>query len=167
MTRCYVIMGVSGCGKSTVGQAVADACEMTFVDGDDLHPKSNIVKMSSGRPLDDHDRQPWLEEVGRVLAETAGPVVLGCSALKRAYRDIIRARAEEPVCFIHLDAAQDVLARRLNARANHFMPATLLDSQYAALEPLDRSELGQRVDIARPVAAVIKDVQTVVRKNLQ
>jgi len=103
--RCYVLMGVSGCGKSSVGRALSVICDMTFFDGDDLHPQANIDKMSKGEPLTDEDRKPWLQTVGDVLAETPGPVVVGCSALKRIYRDIIRDRVPEPVRFLHLDAA--------------------------------------------------------------
>ena len=111
--RCYVLMGVSGCGKSSVGLALSVTCGMTFIDGDDLHPQANIKKMSCGKPLNDKDRSPWLSDVGRTLAKGSRPIVIGCSALKKNYRDIIRSKVQEPVHFLHLDAPQDVLVRRI------------------------------------------------------
>lgn len=153
--RCFVVMGVSGCGKSSVGAALAGQCAMTFIDGDDLHPRRNIEKMASGVPLDDTDRAPWLAEVGKALASAPGPVVIGCSALKRRYRDIIRIHAGEPVHYIHLAADRAVLARRVNERAGHFMPPALLDSQYAALESLDADESATVINIDAPLDDVI------------
>lgn len=164
--RCYVLMGVSGCGKSSVGRALSIACNMTFVDGDDLHPEANIKKMSRGEPLTDADRLPWLRTVGRVLADTSGPVVVGCSALKRAYRDVIRAQVPEPVRFLHLDAAPRVMIARVTGRAGHFMPSSLLDSQFDALEGLAAGELGTRINIARPFGAVIGQSESYVRETL-
>ncbi len=165
--RCYVLMGVSGCGKSSVGVALSERCGMMFIDGDDLHPQGNIDKMSRGVPLGDEDRVPWLEQVGRSLAQADGPVVIGCSALKRAYRDIIRTQAAEPVHFLHLDAPKDVLARRVSNRSGHFMPASLLDSQFAALERLQPDEQGRRVDIAKPIAQVIDAAEIVVKETMK
>lgn len=164
--RCYVVMGVSGCGKSSVGCALSVTCDMTFVDGDDLHPKANIDKMARGEALDDADRLPWLKAVGETLARTAGPVVIGCSALKRAYRDIIRDRVPEPVRFLHLDAPPRVMLARVTARSGHFMPASLLDSQFAALEGLAAGELGTRINIARPYPSVIGQTEAYVRETL-
>ncbi|MEO1025738.1 MAG: gluconokinase [Pseudomonadota bacterium] len=166
MMRCYVVMGVSGCGKTSVGQALSIACDMTFIDGDDLHPQANIEKMASGQPLDDSDRKPWLEKVGDALAETSGPVVIGCSALKRAYRDIIRERVPEPVLFLHLDASEQVMQERVNLRVGHFMPPSLLRSQFEALECLAADELGTRIDIELPLHAVVKQTETYVRETL-
>ena len=164
--RCYVLMGVSGCGKSSVGRALSVMCDMTFIDGDDLHPEANIEKMARGHPLGDADRVPWLETVGDTLAETAGPVVIGCSALKRRYRDIIRARVPEPVRFLHLDAAPQVLLQRLTGRRSHFMPTSLLTSQFEALEGLAGGELGTRINIAQPYGAVIGQTETYVRETM-
>ncbi len=164
--RCYVLMGVSGCGKSSVGEAVAARCGMTFIDGDDLHPQANIDKMSSGQALDDADRKPWLERVGAALGDSDGPVIIGCSALKKAYRDIIRARAGEPVSFMHLEASRQVLLSRVTAREGHFMPTSLLDSQFAALEALGPDELGTRIDIARSLPRVIEQAAHYVRETL-
>ena len=147
----WVVMGVSGCGKSTVGAAFASAVGARFIDGDDLHPPENVAKMASGQPLGDADRWPWLDLVGAALT---GGVVIGCSALKRAYRDRIRAVAG-PVRFIHLAGSRDVIAARMAARPGHFMPLELLDSQFAALEPPGPDEDAVTVDIDQPFAAVI------------
>jgi gluconokinase len=131
MMNRYVVMGTSGCGKSHIGAAFADAIGATFIDGDDLHPETNIAKMSRGEPLNDDDRAPWLDEVGQAL----GPnTVIGCSALKRIYRDRIRENAGEPVVFLYLHGTRDVLLDRVNGRPGHFMPPALLDSQLATLE---------------------------------
>ena len=164
--RCYVLMGVSGCGKTSVGTALTVTCGVEFVDGDDLHPQPNIDKMARGIPLDDDDRAPWLRDVGRTLAQTDKPIVIGCSALKKKYRDAIRSEVPEPVRFVHLAAPKEVLARRVAARTGHFMPAQLLDSQYAALEHLDPEELGTRVDISVDYADMIQNVEHYVRDTL-
>jgi len=164
--RCYVLMGVSGCGKSSVGVELSVLCGMDFVDGDGLHPPANIAKMSRGEPLDDTDRAPWLEQVGRVLANSTGPIVIACSALKKSYRDIIRAQVPEPVHFLHLDAPIDVLAQRVTMRAGHFMPTALLDSQFDALEQLGPDECGSRVDVAQPLAQVIAQTGTYVKETM-
>ena len=159
----FVVMGVSGCGKSSVGQALARKTDVTFIDGDDLHPPANISKMSSGIPLDDTDRAPWLIAVGQSLAQQDGPTAIGCSALKRAYRDIIRGEAGQ-VHFLHLAAPKAVLAERVAARQGHFMPLALLDSQYAALEHLEADETGTVIDIAQPLDRVVSDAVAYVRK---
>ncbi|TDN91725.1 gluconokinase [Microbacterium sp. BK668] len=149
-----VVMGVSGSGKSTVAALVAERAGATFIDADDLHPRSNVDKMAAGIPLTDEDRMPWLREVGDVIARHAGErVVVACSALKRAYRDAIRERAGR-VLFAQLDGARDLLAERMGGRGHHFMPLTLLDSQLATLEPLEDDEHGLRVDIARSPDAI-------------
>lgn len=164
--RCYVLMGVSGCGKSSVGTALSVTCGMEFIDGDDLHPRENILKMSAGQPLDDEDRAPWLGIVGDVLAETKGPVVIGCSALKKSYRDQIRRHVPEPVQFLHLDAPKDVLVKRVKGRQGHFMPTSLLDSQFAALERLGPDELGAEIDIAAQYDRVVAQSESYVRETL-
>ena len=147
-----VVMGVSGCGKSTVGRDLALALGLTFVDGDDLHPLANRQKMAAGHPLDHDDRWPWLDAVGRVLAtrdEDGRPPVVACSALKRSYRDRVRAAAPGAI-FVHLTGSREVLLARIGVRVHEFMPATLLDSQLATLEPLAQDEPGVTVDIAPP-----------------
>lgn len=133
-----VVMGVSGSGKSTLGVAVAKALRLGFEDGDDLHPHANVEKMSAGIPLTDDDRWPWLDRVGTVLADVAtypSGVVVACSALRRAYRARIRTAAAGPVRFLYLEADRDEMVRRLRARPHHYMPPSLVDSQFATLEP--------------------------------
>lgn len=164
--RCYVLMGVSGCGKSSVGAALSASCGMTFVDGDDLHPPANIAKMSQGDALTDADRAPWLADVGRALAEGTGPVVIGCSALRKSYRNIIRKAVPAPVHFLHLHAPKAVLAARVTGRKGHFMPASLLDSQYETLEPLNPDEQGNEIDIALPFPEVIAKAEAYVKETL-
>jgi gluconokinase len=145
-------MGVSGCGKSTVAPLLAQELGGIFIDGDELHPDANIAKMASGTPLTDQDREPWLREVGNRLTSASGTIVIACSALKRSYRDLIRAAAPD-TAFAHLHGNRELLAKRLTTRPGHFMPVTLLDSQLATLEPLGPDEQGARFDIAQPPAA--------------
>lgn len=164
--RCYVLMGVSGCGKSSVGAALSVTCGMEFIDGDNLHSQANIAKMSRGDPLNDDDRAQWLTDVGRVLAQGSKPVVIGCSALKKKYRDMIRAEVSEPVHFLHLDASKDVLVRRVSERAGHFMPTSLLDSQFATLERLDDDEWGGEIDITQSYSHVIAQAETYVKETM-
>lgn len=142
-----VLMGVSGCGKSRIGSELAARLGWPMVEGDALHPESNVAKMAAGTPLTDGDRRPWLEAVrDRLDAEAAtGPgVVVSCSSLKRAYRDLLRT-ASARVVFIELDVARSELARRVSGRRGHFMPVSLLNSQLATLEPLALDEDGRRV----------------------
>jgi gluconokinase len=134
MTLRVVIMGVAGCGKSSVGEALARRLHVPYRDGDDLHTSEAVGKMRQGIPLTDADRWPWLDRVARVLASEA-PILVGCSALKRAYRDRIRAGAGGPVTFVHLSGSRELIASRMAARTGHYMPTSLLDSQFAALEP--------------------------------
>ncbi|WP_440694776.1 gluconokinase, GntK/IdnK-type [Clavibacter nebraskensis] len=148
-----IVMGVSGSGKSTVGELLAQDAGVPFLDGDDLHTEANRRKMAEGHALDDDDRRPWLEEVGRALAgrPEGGPVV-ACSALKRSYRDILRAAAPDAV-FVHLAGDHELLAERLGGREGHFMPSSLLASQLRTLEPLGDDEQGITLDITDdPVA---------------
>ena len=152
----FVIMGVSGCGKTSVGEALAAQSPVAFVDGDSLHPDSNIAKMASGQPLDDDDRAPWLADVGRTLAKHDGAIAIGCSALKRKYRDWIRAEAGD-VHFLHLDAPKAVLAERVADRPGHFMPPSLLESQFEALERLEPDEAGRVIDISGPLSGVVAE----------
>ncbi|WP_319518314.1 gluconokinase [uncultured Martelella sp.] len=139
MTTAIVVMGVSGCGKSSAGRALGEALAARFVEGDSLHPDTNVEKMRAGIPLNDDDRKPWLELVGQTLA-TAGDdngVIVACSALKKSYRDLLRQRAGPALRFIHLKGERDVLARRMANRPGHYMPVSLLDSQLATLEATD------------------------------
>lgn len=141
-------------------------CGMEFIDGDDLHPAHNIVKMASGQPLDDADRAPWLARVGERLATAEDPVVIGCSALKRTYRDAIRREVPDPVRLLHLDAPRDVLAARMAARAGHFMPTSLLDSQFDALERLGRDEVGAVIDISCAFESVVAQSEGHVKETM-
>ncbi len=151
-----VLMGVAGSGKTSVGQALAARIGIAYRDGDDLHPPGNISRMARGEPLTDEDRWPWLARVGQALAAEEA-LILGCSALKRAYRDRIRDAAGE-VIFVHLSGSRRVIAARMRAREGHFMPASLLDSQFAALEPPGPDEAAVTVDIDQPVEAVVSDI---------
>lgn len=155
MTVRIVVMGPSGCGKSTVGLALAESIGARFVDADDLHPITNVEKMAAGIPLGDDDRMPWLGVVGRAL-QADDRIVLACSALRRIYRDAIRAESPEAF-FAELTVDRTALEQRMRARRDHFMPAGLLDSQLAALEPLESDENGIRVepaDIDRSVSLI-------------
>ena len=156
MTRRLVIMGVSGCGKSSVGAGLATRLGLNYRDGDDLHPPENVAKMRAGMPLTDADRWPWLDRVGQVFLANA-PVIVGCSALKRAYRDRIRTAAGGPVTFVHLAGSQEVIAARMALRQGHYMPLSLLDSQFAALEP-PAAEEAITVSIDQPLEALVADI---------
>lgn len=151
-----IVMGVSGCGKTTIGDLVARQLGVPFVDGDSLHPTANVAKMAAGRPLTDEDRWPWLAVVGAELAKAGdGGMVLACSALRRRYRDAIRTSAPDTV-FLHLHGSKEVLGQRLESRSGHFMPPALLESQLATLEPLEADEVGRVVDIAASVPDVVQ-----------
>lgn len=130
LRRVIVVMGVSGTGKSTIGRALAETLGLPFVEGDDLHPESNVAKMGAGIPLTDADRAPWLD---LIAAELDRPVVVTCSALKRAYRDRLRLAAPDLV-LVYLHGAPELLASRMAQRDGHFMPTALLESQLATLE---------------------------------
>ncbi|WP_201263541.1 gluconokinase [Mycobacterium montefiorense] len=149
-------MGVSGSGKSTVGSALAQRLHASFVDADSLHPPANVAKMGAGQPLDDADRYPWLERVGEWLAGQRDGGVVSCSALKRTYRDQLRAHCPR-VEFLYLRGSPDVISARLAARPDHFMPAELLRSQFDALEPLGADESGVAVDIDQDVETIIDE----------
>lgn len=151
-TTCLVVMGVAGSGKSTVARLFADRLGRPMAEADDFHPEANIAKMRSGTPLTDADREPWLlslrDWISEHDAEGRGTVVT-CSALKRTYRDLLRG-ASAQVRFVHLSGTREVIGERLTARSGHFMPPSLLDSQFADLEPLGDDEDGITVDVAAP-----------------
>ena len=147
---CVVVMGVSGCGKSSVGRALAAAMGLPFVEGDELHPPRNVAKMSAGTPLTDDDRRDWLNTLAEVLAGAVARghgVVVSCSALKRAYRDQLR-RGAPALRLVYLHGAPELLAARLAARPDHYMPASLLQSQLDTLEPPRADERPVELDIA-------------------
>jgi gluconokinase len=148
--RIFVVMGVSGCGKSTVGQLLAQRLGWPFVDADKLHSAANIAKMAQGMPLTDDDRWPWLTAVA-VAADDAAPCVVACSALRQVYRDFIVGRAQG-VCFIWLDGDKDVLYGRLCGRQGHFAGAALLESQLQTLEP---PLTAWRYDISQSAAEIV------------
>jgi carbohydrate kinase (thermoresistant glucokinase family) len=151
-----VLMGVTGSGKSTVGPLLAQRLNWPFQDGDDLHPPANVAKMAAGHPLTDEDRRPWLARVRDWIAAHDHGVIT-CSALKRAYRDVLR---DEHVAFVQLSGTREQLTARLAARQGHFMPAALLDSQLADLEPPETDERAITVDIGTTptvIAATIVD----------
>jgi gluconokinase len=147
-------MGVSGCGKSTLGKGLGLAAGYRFIEGDSLHPSENIAKMSAGIPLTDDDRWPWLERVADAL-DTAGEgdgCIVSCSALRRVYRDFLRARSKVPVLFVFPKVSIDIVRARLLNRPNHFMPPSLLDSQMKTLEPPEPDEPVLTIDGAMPPA---------------
>ncbi len=151
-----VVMGVSGSGKTSVGAALADRLQLPFVEGDSLHPQSNVARMAAGIPLSDADRWPWLDQIGDRLAQAPGGVVISCSALKKAYRERLRAAAA-PLYFIFLDGAFDVLSTRMASRKGHFMPVSLLESQLATLETPVGEPLVHRIDAALPVERIVAE----------
>ena len=147
-----VVMGVSGCGKSTVGQLLAEWLHAGFVEGDELHPPENVARMAAGVPLTDDDRRGWLLSIAQRLsaARDAGlPMVASCSALKHSYRDLLRS-ASSQLAFVHLHGERALLEERMNARAGHFMPPSLLASQLATLEPPSADERAITFDAALP-----------------
>ncbi|MFK7964413.1 MAG: gluconokinase [Burkholderiaceae bacterium] len=155
MRLSLIIMGVAGCGKTSVGEALQDRTGMPFIDGDSLHPRENIAKMSAGISLEDADRWPWLTLVGQEIAASTTPISIGCSALKRAYRDSIRRSAKKPVGFVHLLGDRTVIEKRMQLRQGHFMPTSLLDSQFATLEPLQGDETGFTVNVDQALEQII------------
>ncbi|WP_046471764.1 gluconokinase [Allosalinactinospora lopnorensis] len=154
----FVFMGVSGSGKSTVAQHVAERLSLPFAEADDFHPHPNIDKMSQGVPLTDEDRRPWLSALAGWIAahESHGQAtIMACSALRRSYRDLLREGAPD-VRFIHLDGSRELIADRLQERSCHFMPTGLLDSQIATLEPLRPDENGATLDISPSAEELIE-----------
>lgn len=151
-----VLMGVAGCGKSTIGVELSRRTSLPYLDGDELHDGANVAKMRAGIPLTDTDRRPWLDRCGRALADHPGGLILGCSALRRAYRDQLRAASNMPeLAFIHLSGSRAVLQRRMARRKGHYMPSSLLQSQIETLEPLGVDEHGMTVDIDRSVLSIV------------
>jgi gluconokinase len=156
----WVVMGVSGCGKSEIGRLLAARLGVPHFEGDEDHSPVNIAKMAAGIPLADADRHGWLLLLQARLRDAAARgagLVLSCSALKRRYRDLLRA-GDPQLYFVHLDGARALIAERMQARPGHFMPVSLLDSQLRDLEPLQQDERGVRVDIALPPAQLVQQV---------
>ena len=159
MTIHVVVMGVAGCGKSAVGRRVAAALALPMVEGDDFHPPANVERMRQGVALTDADRAGWLaalrDRIATARAQGSG-LVVSCSALKRAYRDLLRS-GDPALRFVHLDGPRAVLERRLQ-RPGHFMPPSLLDSQLATLQPLQPDEDGIVLDIRQPLPVLLEQI---------
>ena len=146
-----IVMGVSGCGKSSMGEALATRLGLPYIEGDALHPAENVAKMSKGTPLTDEDRWPWLTRVGQAVAAPERGAIASCSSLKRVYRDLLRREAGEGLLFVHLHGTRELLLARMQNRPGHFMPASLLDSQLATLELPAPDENVITVDCAEPL----------------
>src|SRR5918997_348280 len=160
---CIVVMGVSGSGKSTVAAGLVERLGWEFAEGDDFHPPANVAKMRSGQPLDDDDRRPWLGALADWIGERerAGrSVVVTCSALKRSYRDLLR-NGHPSVWFAHVTVDPDLLRERVAGRTGHYMPVSLLESQLAALEPLEDDEPGASISGAGAPGVVVDEALAV------
>jgi len=158
----YVVMGVSGSGKTLIGSALAHSLGVEFVEGDDFHPEENVKRMASGIALTDEDRAPWLRSIAarlRAAKDTGTGLVVSCSALKRSYRDLLRAEAGE-VRFIFLKGTRALIAERLATRSGHYMPASLLDSQFAALEEPAPNERVWECDVRVPPPDLVAELVT-------
>ncbi|MDH6267420.1 gluconokinase [Rhizobium sp. SG_E_25_P2] len=154
------VMGVSGCGKTTIAEALAEALDADFIEGDALHPAENVEKMSRGEPLTDDDRAGWLESIGRALDGNLAKgrsTVTTCSALKKKYRDALRDHAPELI-FVFLDISRETSFERVSHRPGHFMPASLVDSQFATLEQPQAPERHVRVDGTWSVEEIVENV---------
>lgn len=158
MSHAIVIMGVAGSGKTSVGERIAARLGLPFRDADEFHPEANVAKMSAGIPLEDADRWPWLDAIGAAIHDARGRgIVVACSALKRVYRERIRAAAGYPVQFVFLDGDLATLRQRIGGRRGHFMPPSLLDSQLATLERPGPDEHAVTVAIEPPLDAVVEE----------
>lgn len=157
----WVVMGVSGSGKSTVGQALAEASGVPYVEGDKFHPEANVAKMSAGVPLTDEDRVGWLlalqAQIRDARQRDAG-LVVSCSSLKRRYRDLLR-EGDPALRFAHLNGPKELIAARMQARVDHYMPTSLLDSQFRDLEPLQADEAGLTLNIELRPAELVASIK--------
>ena len=164
-----VVMGVSGCGKSTVGRLLADALRVHYVEGDELHPAENVARMAAGTPLTDADRHGWLQAVAGQLANAtshARGVVVSCSALKRSYRDLLRQAAPD-LHFVHLHGSSELLRQRMAERRGHYMPPSLLQSQLDTLEPPADDERALTLDITHPPQQLAAEAERWLRTTWQ
>ena len=163
-----VVMGVCGCGKSTIGQGIATAMHVSFLEGDAFHPAANVAKMAAGIPLDDADRWPWLDRRGEALGRAArehGGAIAACSALKHVYRDRLRAAAAMPLRLVCLVGSRELIADRMAARAGHYMPLGLLDSQLAILELPASDEDALLLDLREAAGELIAHAVTHLRSQ--
>lgn len=163
-----VVMGVAGCGKSVIGSQLAARLGWRFIEGDRLHPPDNIARMSDGLPLNDEMRRGWLDRIGEEIAAcVAGGegAVAACSALKRVYRDRLRSRAPGIVC-IHPEIDAETARRRVALRSGHFMPASLVDSQFADLQPPEADEAAIRLDGSKPVEELVEEAMAAMRERM-
>ena len=161
-TRAFVLMGVSGCGKSSVGQLLANELGWRFADADAYHPNANVNKMREGLALNDDDRAPWLNRLNAVLKHSVAkqdPIVLACSALKQRYRDALSNQLES-IAFVHLSGSYDLIESRMKLRAGHYMPPSLLRSQFAALEPPSGV---LTLDINQPIQSLVTQIMAYVK----
>ncbi len=169
MCQHVIVMGVSGSGKTTVGQGLAKELGFELIEGDDYHPPGNVQKMAAGIPLTDEDRRPWLQTLAELLADRHARghgTVLACSALRRAYRDVLRSAVPADETFvILLEADAATLRSRMASRTGHYMPPALLESQLATLEPLQLDERGVVLNATRPPADVVADAVSAVRSH--
>ena len=159
--RIIVVMGVSSSGKSTIGAAVGRRLHAPFLDGDGYHPPANVEKMRNGIPLTDEDRWPWLEALAKALHEAAdrkGVAVGACSALRRSYRDYLIKKAGEPILFVYLHGSREIIGERIAHRKHEYMPASLLDSQFATLEEPAADENALQVEVTDPVETIASQV---------
>lgn len=162
-----MVMGVTGCGKTTIGNQIAGRLGVPFADADDFHPRANVDKMASGTPLTDEDRWPWLQACGAWMEKHAATgSVMACSALRVAYRDVIREHVPS-VLFVHLDGPEEVIVRRVAARLGHFMPAALVQSQYDTLEPLQPNERGVVVSFDQPVSRIVNQAMSTITSQFE
>ena len=152
-----IVMGVSGSGKSTVGEKLAAALDLPFLEGDSLHPKANVDKMASGIPLQDEDRWPWLDTIGERLATAENGIIVSCSSLKKSYRERLRNASQGPLLFAFLDGSFDVLHEHMGHRTGHFMPVTMLESQLATLESPVGEPFVFRADVADPIEKIVAE----------
>lgn len=161
-TPVVVVMGVAGSGKTTIGKLLAERLGVPYAEADDFHPAANVDKMTAGVPLDDADREPWLDTIAEwISGRRGGGGVVTCSALRHRYRERLR-RADADLWFLHLDVPRAIIAERMAAREGHFMPPSLIDSQFAALEALHPGEAGGRVDATRTPQEIVDEVVRIV-----
>jgi gluconokinase len=168
-TRILIVMGVSGSGKSTVALQLAKTLGWQFAEGDDFHPPANIAKMRSGQPLDDGDRMPWLASIATWIdgrREAGEPAIVSCSALKHSYRDLLAAHRSD-VLFVYLKGTMEVVSHHLATRAGHFMPASLLPTQFETLEEPTADEHFIAVEASRPVSVIVAEIEAYLKSENQ